>query len=178
MHFTGVPCKNVLRFPLMAHMTRKVGLQNTFLFQQCQPFSEDTEKVLSCDFVPTIATPLWCCDGLIPACHIMSEVRGELSSLHTHTGCGKRWGWLIDSAHPSWFSTELSGAWGEELPLRAWLTVIYVFTYGWSRKSNPLPWCYKCHALPTALQSTIVINVIKPLSAIVVPKSCDKPSHF
>ena len=28
----------------------------------------------------------------------------------------------------------------------------YIFTYGWSRESNPQPWHYKGHALPTELQ--------------------------
>lgn len=29
-------------------------------------------------------------------------------------------------------------------------------TYGWSRESNPLPWHYKRHALPTELQKDII----------------------
>ncbi|KAK6278301.1 hypothetical protein J4Q44_G00391840 [Coregonus suidteri] len=37
------------------------------------------------------------------------------------------------------------------------LTVMcaYIFTYGWSRGSNPLPWRYKRHALPIEPQRTI-----------------------
>ncbi|CAB1332754.1 unnamed protein product [Coregonus sp. 'balchen'] len=37
-------------------------------------------------------------------------------------------------------------------PKRLTVMRAYIFTYGWSRGSNPLPWRYKRHALPIELQ--------------------------